>query len=240
MSQRTKAKKTLNEAPQPFVNYKSFGLARNFKLADIVTLCNSFCGCLSIFTALELVLSLKGGFIAKESFSEHQINLIRIAFVLPFLGGLFDVLDGKIARLTTGGASMLGQELDSLSDLISFGVAPTVLGFVIGLQTFGDRICLAAYCCAGLARLARFNVTVHTIQQDETGKAKYFEGLPIPTSLCLVLIMYYWFEFGMLVEGNVPFGVVELPVIGKIHVWTFAFLLHAVAMTSNRLRVPKF
>jgi CDP-diacylglycerol--serine O-phosphatidyltransferase len=191
MSQRAKnAKKTPVEPLQPFVNYKTFGLARNFRLADIVTLCNSFCGCLSILTSLELVSSLKGAVIEREAFSDDQLKMIRIAFVLPFLGGLFDVLDGKVARWTKGGASMLGQELDSLSDLISFGVAPTVLAFVIGLQTVVDRIILAAFCCAGLARLARFNVTVHTIQQDENGKAKYFEGLPIPTSLCLVFVMY--------------------------------------------------
>jgi CDP-diacylglycerol--serine O-phosphatidyltransferase len=84
---------------------------------------------------------------------------------------------------------MLGQELDSLSDLISFGVAPATLAYTIGkryqksliyaigLNTWGDQVILTIFVCCGLARLARFNVTTHNIAQDHTGKSKYFEGI---------------------------------------------------------------
>lgn len=81
---------------------------------------------------------------------------------------------------------MLGQELDSLADSISFGAAPCVAAFTLGLRTSVDTFILTLFICAGVARLARFNVTTALVPHDKSGKAKYFEGLPIPTSLILV------------------------------------------------------
>ena len=69
---------------------------------------------------------------------------------------------------------------------ISFGVAPALLAFVVGLRTYLDTVILTAFICCGLARLARFNATVALVPKDAKGKAKYFEGLPIPSSLGLV------------------------------------------------------
>lgn len=70
---------------------------------------------------------------------------------------------------------MLGQELDSLADSVSFGVAPAIVAFCLGLRTHADVSVLIVFICCGIARLARFNATVASIPHDATGKAKYFE-----------------------------------------------------------------
>ncbi|KAH3679802.1 hypothetical protein WICPIJ_008517, partial [Wickerhamomyces pijperi] len=87
--------------------------------------------------------------------------------------------------------SLMGQELDSLADLISFGVAPASIAFAIGFQSTIDALVLAFFVLCGLTRLARFNVTVTTIPKDLTGKSKYFEGLPVTTSLFVVGVLAY-------------------------------------------------
>jgi CDP-diacylglycerol--serine O-phosphatidyltransferase len=107
---------------------------------------------------------------------------------------------------------MLGQEMDSLADLISFGVAPATLAFTLGLRTPLDLVALLLFVSAGLARLARFNATVALIPSDNSGKSKYFEGLPIPSSLALTSMMAFWVKQGYYTMGkrggaDVPFGV---------------------------------
>ncbi|KAJ3303998.1 CDP-diacylglycerol-serine O-phosphatidyltransferase [Kappamyces sp. JEL0829] len=222
-----------------------FSLARNFQLADFITILNCACGFNSILSSISFVLLLqthKGdghlGLPSITTMTYQEIALLRWAFGLPFLGCFFDFLDGKVARLTKNGPTMLGQELDSLSDLISFGVAPAVLGWVAGLKTSTDCLILTLFVCAGLARLARFNVTTHTVVQDETGKAKYFEGLPIPTSLTLVSFMWSWWELDLF-RGTLPGGIVTLWGNRDAHLWSFAYLGWAFAMISQNLRVPK-
>ena len=173
---------------------------------------------------------------------------------------MFDFFDGKVARWRKS-SSLLGQELDSLADLvrnhvtlrlrfaslsaqISFGVAPAVLAFAIGLRTYLDTVCLTGFICCGLARLARFNATVAAVPKDTTGKARYFEGLPIPSSLTLVAIMFYWTRQGW-IEGKdgIPGGLVTLwgPSGGRgdVHPVSILFGLWAAAMVSKTLRVPK-
>lgn len=115
-------------------------------------------------------------------------SLPRSALVYPVAGMFFDLFDGKVARWRNE-ASMLGQELDSLADSLSFGVAPALVAFTLGLRTTPDVIALTGFICCGIARLARFNATVAHAPKDATGKTKNFEGLPIPTSLGLVAIM---------------------------------------------------
>jgi CDP-diacylglycerol--serine O-phosphatidyltransferase len=93
------------------------------------------------------------------------------------------VLDGYVARLDRSRQSTLGADLDSLADVISFGVAPAVLGFTLGLRGGWDMLCLTYFVVCGVSRLARFNVTAEALADTETGKVKYFEGTPIPTSI---------------------------------------------------------
>ena len=95
-----------------------------------------------------------------------------------------DALDGRIARLR-GVASPMGQELDSLADIVSFGVAPAAMAFAAGLRGGWDALFLIYFVGCGISRLARYNVTASAAAAAAT-KVKYFEGFPIPTSLLLV------------------------------------------------------
>jgi CDP-diacylglycerol--serine O-phosphatidyltransferase len=127
---------------------------------------------------------------------------------------------------------------------VSFGVAPSLLAFVIGLRTYLDTVVLTGFICCGLARLARFNATVALVPKNASGKSKYFEGLPIPSSLFLVAVLAYWTKQGW-IEGKegIPLGTVTLwgkaGGQGEIHVVSFVGALWAAAMVSKTLRVPK-
>lgn len=136
---------------------------------------NGFCGAQSLF--------MSGRYLVTSNPS-----YMWGALAFPLLGAVFDFLDGKIARWRRS-SSMLGQELDSLADLVSFGVAPTFAAFAMGMRYPLDTGILTVFVCAGIARLARFNITAAHIPHDAQGKAHYFEGLPIPSSLFLCLYM---------------------------------------------------
>jgi len=132
----------------------------------------------------------------------------------------------------------MGQELDSLADLISFGVAPAACAFSLGLQTPLDQLFLTIFVLAGLARLARFNVTTGNVPKDSTGKAAYFEGLPIPTSLTFGSgLMAFWASRGW-IQGNIPFGTVGEGWL-EVHWVVGMFLVHGCCMVSKTLHVPK-
>ena len=103
---------------------------------------------------------------------------------------------------------------------------------------------MACFVCCGLARLARFNATVALIPKDETGKSKYFEGLPIPSSLGLVAVLAYWTKQGW-IEGQegLPWGTITLwggeGGRGEIHLVSVVFGPWAAAFVSKTLHVPK-
>ena len=115
----------------------------------------------------------------------------ELAATAIFASCIFDILDGKIARLT-GGTSRFGVEYDSLSDLVSFGVGPGLLMYLMVLKPYGRLGWLAAFLfmACGALRLARFNVQV------ETSDKKYFTGMPIPGGAAMiaatVLFMSHW------------------------------------------------
>ncbi|KZT44072.1 CDP-diacylglycerol--serine O-phosphatidyltransferase [Sistotremastrum suecicum HHB10207 ss-3] len=207
-----------------------FSLVRNFRLADLVTIMNCVCGSFSLFSSARYLLS-------------NDEAYLWSALAFPLAGLMFDFFDGKVARWSNS-SSMLGQELDSLADLVSFGLAPAVLAFVIGLRTVLDTVVLTGFICCGLARLARFNATVALVPKDSSGKAKYFEGLPIPSSLFLVGMLSYWTQKGW-IEGKegVPLGVITLwgesGGLGDVHAVASIFGVWAAMMVSKTLRVPK-
>uniref|UniRef100_D8PX10 CDP-diacylglycerol--serine O-phosphatidyltransferase n=2 Tax=Schizophyllum commune (strain H4-8 / FGSC 9210) TaxID=578458 RepID=D8PX10_SCHCM len=207
-----------------------FSLVRNFRLADLVTIMNGVCGSLSVFSSARYLLS-------------NDPDYLWAALGLPLAGLIFDFMDGKVARWRQE-SSMLGQELDSLADLISFGVAPALVAFTVGLRTYLDTVVLTAFICCGLARLARFNATVALIPKDTKGKSKYFEGLPIPSSLGLVAVLAYWTKQGW-IEGQegLPWGTITLWGAeggrGEIHLVSVVFGLWAAAFVSKTLHVPK-
>src|SRR4026209_1881376 len=151
-------------------------MLRSYPAADAFTIGNAACGTICIFLCLDYIAA-------------DNRRLLWIAFLLLPLALVCDVLDGYVARLNTRRQSVPGADLDSLSDVISFGVAPAVLGFTLGLRGGWDMLCLTYFVVCGVSRLARFNVTAVALADADTGKVKYFEGTPIPTSIALVLVL---------------------------------------------------
>src|SRR4051794_40666898 len=131
----------------------------------------------------------------------------------------------------------MGGDLDSLSDVISFGVAPAVLGFTLGLRGGWDMLCLTYFVVCGVSRLARFNVTAATLADPSTGKGKYFEGTPIPTSILIVGMWGVAFALSRVGEA-VWFGVFQLGP-ASLHPLSLVYAASGSAMISATLRVPK-
>ncbi|MBC7174544.1 MAG: CDP-diacylglycerol--serine O-phosphatidyltransferase, partial [Polyangiaceae bacterium] len=132
--------------------------------------------------------------------------------------------------------SPLGADLDSLADVISFGVAPAALGFTLGLRTLLDSLVLVFFVCCGLSRLARFNVTAAALSEG-TGKVKYYEGTPIPTSLVIVALLGVLYAKG-LVGAALPLGTVGFGG-ATLHPIVLVYALSGMAMASGTLRIPK-
>ncbi|KXX78277.1 CDP-diacylglycerol--serine O-phosphatidyltransferase [Madurella mycetomatis] len=203
-----------------------FSLIRALHLADFITELNGLCGILSLFSSMRYCLGDP---------SQHG-NLWAALLFLPF-GLFFDFLDGKVARWRKK-SSMMGQELDSLADLISFGVSPAAVAFAIGIRTPLDHLCLAFFVLCGLTRLARFNVTVTAIPKDASGKAHYFEGTPIPTTLALDALMAWWISQGW-THDSLPWGVWFEGTVAEMHPAVLLFMVHGCLMTSRTIHIPK-
>lgn len=125
------------------------------------------------------------GFFAIVSVFQEKVFFAAIAILLA---SVFDVLDGKVARLS-GATSKFGVQYDSLADLVSFGVAPALLAFSWALRPYGRFGWLAAFLfvVCGALRLARFNV------MSASGETRYFKGLPIPAAasmIALTILLY--------------------------------------------------
>jgi len=203
-----------------------FSLIRALHLADVITELNGFCGVMSIFSSMRYCLG------EPTSYG----NLWAALAFMPF-GLFFDFMDGKVARWRKK-SSLMGQELDSLADLVSFGVSPAAAAFAIGLRTPVDHIILTLFVLCGLTRLARFNVTVQALPKDETGKSKYFEGTPIPTTLSIAALMSYWVSQGWVLE-NLPWGVVGQGTWFEFHPIVGLFVASGCLMTSRSIHIPK-
>lgn len=108
------------------------------------------------------------------------------------------------------------------------------------MRTSIDHICLAFFVLCGLTRLARFNVTANsgTIPKDASGKAAYFEGTPIPTSLGLDALMAYWVYTGSIHEA-IPGGVWFAGSVLEFHPIVVVFMIHGCLMTSKSIHIPK-
>jgi len=203
-----------------------FSLIKALHLADLITELNGFCGVMSIFSSMRYCL---GEPTAKG-------NLWAALAFMPF-GLFFDFMDGKVARWRKK-SSLMGQELDSLADLVSFGVSPAVAAFAIGLRTPIDHLLLTFFVLCGLTRLARFNVTVQALPKDATGKSQYFEGTPIPTTLSIAALMAYWVSQGWVLE-NVPLGLWLEGTVFEFHPVVGLFILSGCLMTSKTIHIPK-
>jgi CDP-diacylglycerol---serine O-phosphatidyltransferase len=201
--------------------HKPFSMIREFQLADWFTLANAVCGTGALFSMLTYLQTT-------------DVRHVYIACGMVFAALVFDVLDGRIARWRQKN-SVMGRELDSLADIISFGVAPAVIGYGCGMQGLYDRIVLTCFVACGVSRLARYNVTAEALSGDE-GKVKYFEGTPIPTSLLLVMLMFWAASKGALGE-SLWFGKVVFAGF-TLHPLVLFFAVSGSLMVS-RIRFPK-
>ena len=201
---------------------RHFSMLRDFQLADWFTLANAFCGTGAVFAAMRF---LQEGVVADLLWG---MALIPLAFV-------FDALDGRIARWRKV-ASTLGRELDSLADVISFGVAPAALGYACGLQGGWDWVVLSYFVGCGVSRLARYNVTAESLSGTE-GKVKYFEGTPIPSSVLIVGLLAVAACAGRL-GPDLWLGAFKLgPWL--LHPLALVYALSGSLMISKTIRIPK-
>ena len=199
-------------------------MLRSYTPADALTIGNAACGTISIFLCLDYLAT-------------DERRFLWTAFVLLPLALVCDVLDGYVARLNRARQSALGADLDSLADVISFGVAPAVLGFTLGLRGGWDMFILTYFVVCGVSRLARFNVTASALADESTGKVKYFEGTPIPTSIVLVLIFAFAFWIGR-VDEQLWLGALRIGP-ATLHPVSLLYALSGSAMISATLRIPK-
>ncbi len=131
------------------------------------------------------MLTLIGVCIGLTSIRFALDERFEFAIIAIIFAALIDGLDGRIARLIKG-TSKVGKELDSLTDMISFGVAPAFIMYFWKLNTlerFGWLLCLIYVICVAL-RLARFNINSN---QEPSWKDNFFEGVPSPAGAILVL-----------------------------------------------------
>ena len=200
-----------------------FSMIRGFHLADWFTIANAFCG---MGAVLAVMAYLKG---------ELPNGLLVAAALVP-AAFVFDVFDGRIARWRQQN-SALGRELDSLADVISFGVAPAAIGFGAGLDGGWDALVLVYFVACGVSRLARYNITAEALAADASGKVKYFEGTPIPSSVLLVGLMAlaaWQNRVGAAIWGGSS-QVADM----TLHPLVLLYLLSGSLMISKTLRIPK-
>jgi CDP-diacylglycerol---serine O-phosphatidyltransferase len=203
---------------------RHLSMLRSYTAADALTIGNASCGTIAIFLCLDYLAS-------------GNPRLLWYAFILLPMALVCDVLDGIVARAQKSRQSVLGGDLDSLADVISFGVAPAVLGFTLGLRGGWDVVCLTYLVVCGVSRLARFNVTAASLADATTGKVKYFEGTPIPTSIVIVGMWALAFGLGR-VGDDVWLGAVRVgPWI--LHPLALVYFASGSPMISATLRVPK-
>lgn len=161
-------------------------LIKYLKLADIFTVANLSCGILSI------IMSIEGNF--------------ALSAILLFIAVIFDVLDGKVAGLMHQKNSF-GKQIDSMSDLISFGVAPMFLFYALQTPAPWVSVLLLFFITCGMFRLARYNIS----------EAQGFEGVPITVNGVLFPVLF-------LIYSNFP---------ESLNVWPFIIVIQGLLMIST-------
>jgi CDP-diacylglycerol---serine O-phosphatidyltransferase len=202
---------------------RHFSMIRDFQLADFFTLGNAACGVASVLLAMQYLVS-------------GDIGHFFWAALMAPLAAAFDVADGRVARARQQ-HSALGRELDSLADIISFGVGPAALGFAAGLRGGWDVLVMVYFVCCGVSRLARYNVTAESLSAG-ADKVSYFEGTPIPTSVLITAVLAA-IAWGGWLGDALPGGAWQ---VGpwQLHPLAGLFALSGTLMISKTLRIPKW
>ncbi|MBI4951693.1 MAG: CDP-alcohol phosphatidyltransferase family protein [Myxococcales bacterium] len=210
------------EAPSGKPRPRHFSMLRSLALADLITIGNAASGTVAILLCLAYV-------------EERHRPTMWAALALFPIALVCDVADGMVARWRHK-SSPYGADLDSLADIVSFGVAPAVLGFALGLRGAWDAVILTYFVACGIGRLARFNVTAPALMTDK-GKVSHFQGTPIPTSLALVAVWAIAFALGA-VHEDVWWGVWQLGPF-QLHPFALVYAVSGSAMISATLKIPK-
>jgi CDP-diacylglycerol--serine O-phosphatidyltransferase len=197
-------------------------MIREFHLADLFTLGNAACGTASVLLAMRYVGS------------QELAHFLWAAALAP-AAFIFDVFDGRIARHRQT-HSALGRELDSLADIVSFGVGPAALAFAAGLNGGWDSLVLMYFVCCGVSRLARYNVTAESLSAG-ADKVAYFEGTPIPTSVLLTALLAFAAWQGHI--GAAVWGGEWAVGPWALHPLVLLFALSGTLMISKTVRIPK-
>jgi CDP-diacylglycerol--serine O-phosphatidyltransferase len=166
------------------------------------------------------------GFWAIISVFQERFYFAAVAILLA---GVFDVFDGKVAKLS-GATSKFGMQYDSLADLVSFGIAPALLAFSWALRPYGKFGWLAAFLfvACGAIRLARFNVLA------STGETKYFKGLPIPVAAAMIaftILLYF-----QLIETD---WVKDIVILVMIYILAFLMVSNIRYFSFKELNLAK-
>ena len=148
--------------------------------------------------------ALFGGFYAVVMSMNGRFNLAAVGI---FAAMVLDSLDGRVARLTHT-QSAFGEQMDSLSDMVSFGAAPALIAYEWALQPLGRWGWIAAfvYCACAALRLARFNVNTAVVDK------RYFQGMPSPAAAALVA-GFIWLTSALMVSHR------DVPIFGDVISW---------------------
>jgi CDP-diacylglycerol--serine O-phosphatidyltransferase len=205
-------------SPRP----QHFSMIRSFHLADLFTLANAGFGMAAVLLTLRYM-------------DEPSLAHFLLAAAMAPAALIADVLDGTVARARHTHSAM-GRELDSLADIVSFGVAPAALGYAAGLRGGWDLLALVFFVCCGVSRLARFNVTAEQLSGGGD-KVRYFEGMPIPSSVLLTAVLALAAWQGRVGEalwgGSWQLGPWAL------HPLALMYLVAGSLMVSKTLHIPK-
>ncbi|GAA4015250.1 CDP-alcohol phosphatidyltransferase family protein [Actimicrobium antarcticum] len=207
---------------EPQSKRKHFSMLREFHLADFFTLGNAACGVAAVLLAMSFMAS------------QSLVHFYWAAAMAP-AAFIFDVLDGRIAR-SRQQHSALGRELDSLADVISFGLAPATLAFAAGMRGGLDALVLIYFVCCGVSRLARYNVTAEALSEG-ADKVRYFEGTPIPTSVLITAVLT-WIAWQGRIGAELMGGVWNAGA-WALHPLALLFVLSGTLMISKTVRIPK-
>ncbi|KAI4862011.1 hypothetical protein F4820DRAFT_431791 [Hypoxylon rubiginosum] len=198
------------------IHEAKYDMIRRLRVADYVTLSNAFCGVISMFC------SMQQSFVAAHAFI--------------FLGYEFDRYDGMVARYRNE-CSEMGKELDSLSDLVTFGTAPAIMLHSIGFRTTVDQTILAFYVLCCVARLARFNVATHLTPKDKQGKSLYHEGLPTAYAALIVSTLTSASVWMGWTTGDVFLAILFPGTWCEVHLAMIPVAAFCALMISKRLKL---
>lgn len=192
-----------------------------YLLPNLMTAGNLFCGFAAVLSILDAVILINEG--------NDPATKIHVAIWFILGACIFDLLDGRLARLG-GNESAFGREFDSLADIVSFGVAPSLLVFHIVLRDFDryGQLIAFVYLACGALRLARFNCLAAL--PDAGSKSKNFEGFPIPAAAGLIAsitLFMLWLDAGEKAIGPWKYALPPL-------------MLFLSFMMFSRVRYPSF